>query len=219
MRVFIAFTLIVSLSLVSCRKDDIIEDSTNTITPDYSSDIAVVPNDFHPLSVGSYWVYEYDTHNPDGTIIDNNTIDTVKIIGDTLIDGYSYAIFTANIPYNNDIYYRRLSVEGEVKSFFGSLVCPPNNSYTGQYNSHYGKSGEDTTYHYWQEFSGYETISTIFGDYDCIQMTAYHQYWPVLGGDLVADTNYFSSIGMLQKSASYSSGSKLVGTLIGYYIP
>jgi hypothetical protein len=62
-------------------------------------------------------------------------------------------------------------------------------------------------------------VSTSFGPaYSSIQKTIHHKTWPVLGDQTFADTIYYSPIGILQRSYSYVSGGKRVGTLIDYHI-
>ncbi len=207
---------ILLLGLYSCKKDSTIHPIVPPETPPVN--VGTISNIYFPMSIGSFWVYEFDTHQPNGAIIDNNTIDTVKIIGDTLMNEDTYFVFKSNVPTPNAIYYRRIN-EGEVVSQSGRLICPANNYYSGLYNSHYGFSDRDTAYHYWEEFSVFEGVNTVFGDtFNGIQMTANHNTWPAFGAILTADTNYFSSIGMLQRSYGYLSGIKLIGTLVDYHI-
>ena len=50
-------------------------------------------------------------------------------------------------------------------------------------------------------------------------MTAFHESKLDFNyGQIVADTNYYSPVGILQRSYGFSSGAKLVGTLVDYHI-
>ncbi len=208
---YLLFAILVT-GIYSCKKEDV--ETLNVVTPTEQ-----ISNNYFPMTIGSYWVYEFDMHLANGTIVDNNIIDTIMVIGDTLISGESYFVFETNKPSSNIIYYRRINEIGEVVSQNNQLICPPDNSYSNIYNSHYGFSGLDTTYHYWEEFSGLTEVNNVLVDsYECIQMTAYHQAWPSFGSALIADTNFFSSVGMLQRSYGFLSGSKQVGTLVDYHI-
>ena len=207
--------LILSLITFSaCKKDEAPDAEANEPSPVPAN----TTNDYYPITVGSYWVYEFDFHTPGGTINDNNVIDTLKVIGDTLIDGEIYFVFNTNRPTQNTNYFRRVN-QGEIVSETGILICPPDNSYTGVYNSHYDISGTDTTRHTWEEFSGYELVNTTFGPaYGSIQKTIHHKTWPPLGDNTFADTIYYSPIGILQRSYSYFTGAKQVGTLVDYHL-
>jgi hypothetical protein len=205
---------ILILSLItfsSCKKEEVTECEADT-------QLAITTNDYFPISVGSYWVYEFRMHQVTGEISPNSSLDTLKVTGDTLIDGETYFVFNTNKPTQNTNYYRRVN-QGEIVSETGVLVCPPDNSYTGIYNSYYDISGADTARHSWEEFSGYEMVSTTFGPaYSSIQKTINHKTWPTLGGNTFADTIYYSPIGILQRSFSYFTGGKQVGTLVDYNI-
>ncbi|PHR43332.1 MAG: hypothetical protein COA32_16530 [Fluviicola sp.] len=157
-------------------------------------------------------------HQATGEISPNSSLDTLKVTGDTLIDGETYFVFNTNKPGQNTNYFRRVN-QGEVVSHTGSLVCPPDNSYTGVYNDYYAVSGTDTVDYYWEEFSGYEMVSTTFGPaYSSIQKTIHHEFSVNGGEQLTADTIYYSPIGILQRSFSYFTGSKQVGTLVDYHL-
>lgn len=198
-----------TLVFTACKKDEVNE-------PEDNQETTITTNDYYPITIGSYWVYEFDLHEANGTIQDNNDIDTLKVTGDTVIDGETYFVFHTDQPSPDTEFYRRIN-DGEVRSSSGALVCPRDNSYSGIYNEFYATQGSDTTYHQWSEFEGYKTVTTSFGStYDCIQRTIYNEIYQT--NDTVVDTLYFSPIGILQRSASYFSGAKLVGTLIDYHI-
>jgi len=210
-----ALLCILTLLIFSCKKEEIEPE----VIPQEEIPIETdtISNNYHPLTIGSYWVYEFDNHLPNGTIMDNNIIDTIKVLGDTVLNGESYFVFEKSIPFNST-YFRRLDL-GNVVSHNGSLICPADINYSGTHNGHYGISAGDTVYQYWEEFTGALNIQSEFGaSYDCPQMTAYHVYTPAFGGMTTADTNYFSAIGMLQRSYGYTNGSRQVGTLVDYHI-
>ena len=205
--------LFVFLSAIvfSCKKEGVDEPGRKNISP------IVVRNDFYPLTIGSYWVYDFDRILPDGTVEEIDLYDTIRIVGDTVIGADTFAVFSSDVPYPDAVYFRR-DDGGEIISHSNSLVCPPHPEYPGEYNSHYGFNGQDTVYHYWEEFYGYVEVKGPIGLHTCIQMTAYHDYYPGYGAGIVADTHYFSTIGELQRSFSYASGIRVVGTLITYRI-
>ncbi len=80
------FFLLISLILFSCQKDVAIPESHGhggTVTP-------VVP--FIPLTIGSFWVYNYYQVDTNGSESYMNT-DTVIIIKDSIINEKKYAVF------------------------------------------------------------------------------------------------------------------------------
>jgi hypothetical protein len=219
MKIFIS-ALIVLCAFSACKKDKV-EPVENVNCEEKESDSIPIgeekENMFFPLSIGSYWVYEFHTHNQDGTISNINQIDTVKVLGDSIINGENYATFKSNFPGNNVLSFYR-NHNGDIIAKNGYLICPFDSTLIPAYNNHYGKIGNDTTYHYWEEFSGYESVATQFGNFDCIRKSINHNYYPNYGVGLVIDTVYYSPIGILQTSFSYSGGTKTVGTLIDYHI-
>lgn len=207
----ILFLSAMCITMYSCKKDEV-------QVCDITEGPAIKNNDYFPVSVGSYWVYEFRTHQATGEISPNSSFDTLKVVGDTLLDGETYFVFNTDKPTDNTVWYRRID-QGEVVSQTGALVCPPDNSYTGIYNDHYDISGTDTVQYYWEEYTGYEMVNTTFGPaYSSIQKTVYHELWPNYGGQTLADTMYYSPIGILQRSYSYFSGGKQVGTLVDYHL-
>jgi len=207
--------------LFACKKDDVepifVENECDISVVDTVQEPVLVENKYYPMSVGSYWIYEFDAHLYDGTIINNNQIDTIKIIGDTIVNGNLYYIFHSNMPINNLTYLQR-NKDGKTLSGTGSLICSADDNNIAIANEHYGSNGQDTVYHFWESFSGYVPIGTAFGTQECIQKLTYHNYWPGFGVGLVTDTSYYSPIGQLQRSFSYSSGLRNVGVLVDYHI-
>ena len=80
------------LGFYACNKD---------LPADPPQDTDPTFNDYFPMSIGSFWVYEYVTKNADGVIIGNPSYDTTKVIGDTLIGSHNYYVLTLNKPMNN----------------------------------------------------------------------------------------------------------------------
>ena len=96
------YTLII---LFSCSKDAAIpegKDFGGTVTP-------VGP--FVPLTVGSFWIYDYFLQDTNGveTYLDR---DTMSIINDTILNGKTYAVFDGSYEYkcNNYTSFRRDSL-------------------------------------------------------------------------------------------------------------
>lgn len=100
-KIFFSFFFILALS--SCRKDVTIpegKDFDGTVTPN-------VP--FVPLTVGSFWVYNYYYTDTLGNETFWNT-DTVQIIKDSIINGKTYVMFRGHYAFynpNNVQYFRR----------------------------------------------------------------------------------------------------------------
>ncbi len=81
MNKLIAFA-IVAIFLFGCGKDDETNDDINQTTDNY-----------FPLTTGSYWVYATYKIDSNGVETTMNQVDTVKITGDSLINGKTYKVF------------------------------------------------------------------------------------------------------------------------------
>lgn len=203
------FTLVLSVLIIfSCKKE-------NTTAANPSPTIPI--NTYFPLSIGNYWVYEFSTHLPDGSIVGTPSIDTLKVVRDTLISDNTYYIIETNKPIPNSQHYRRDSI-GFIINNKGIVTLPPSAN-EGLYNFHYGFiNGSDTAYAYWEEFQDGYSISNSTGTYDCMAQLATHEAWPIIGGNTVVDTSYYSTIGIVQRSFSYLSGAKNIGVLMDYHL-
>ena len=62
-----ALLCILTLLIFSCKKEEIEPE----VLPQEEIPIETdtISNNYHPLTIGSYWVYEFDNHLPNGTII------------------------------------------------------------------------------------------------------------------------------------------------------
>lgn len=102
-------TLSFGIALSACKKDDV-EDPI--IESEEECDIAVVdpplpPSNvinYFPMTVGSYWIYDWTTTDTLGVESSFNANDTVRVIGDTLINGNIYVIFEGD--YIGDTQYQ-----------------------------------------------------------------------------------------------------------------
>ena len=79
-----AFLLLISIILFSCRKDAAVPEAVNN----GGTGTSVVP--FVPLTVGSFWVYQYLIIDTLGNETITN-VDTMRITKDSIINGKSYA--------------------------------------------------------------------------------------------------------------------------------
>jgi len=203
---------ILASTIYSCKKDNI---DPGTPAPE-----TIPMNAYFPLSIGNYWVYEFTTRLPDGTVVGTPSIDTLKITGDTLIQSYTYYILETNKPSLNTSFMRRDSL-GYIINTKGAITLFPSGN-EGIFNFHYGFMGAgntDTLYSYWEEFQDGYSLATPAGNYtDCLAQLVKHQAWPNYGGHLGIDTNYYSEIGIIQRSFSYLSGAKNIGILLDYHL-
>ncbi len=99
-------------SLASCKKEDD-EDPVPTIPPVPNTALAV--EDFSNLVVGNYWVYERrqvdSLDMPQGSGV---SVDSLYVIGDTLLDGETFAMLRIGAngqPGNGVRYYWRDSAD------------------------------------------------------------------------------------------------------------
>ena len=68
-----------AMLVFSCKDDD------TTTGP-------IPATDYFPLTTGSYWVYDWYTIDTDGVETLYGRTDTVKVTGDTMLNGFEYAI-------------------------------------------------------------------------------------------------------------------------------
>jgi hypothetical protein len=199
--------LIFSLSVFySCTKTH--------ITP--QNDDAIPSNEYYPMSVGNYWVYEFVNKLPDGSIVGSSTIDSIQIVKDTLIDEKLYYVFETDKPYANTRFTRRDSI-GYIIDQHGEILLLPSAD-EALYKFHYGYIGNDTAYSYWEAYIDDISVQTSVGAYTCMGRLAYHEMWPNFGGNTTVDSNLYAPIGQLIRSYSYASGGKMYGSLINYAI-
>ena len=204
----IALSLLVIMTY-SCKKDN--EDPKGNLP-------SILPtNSFYPMSVGNYWVFEFTNKDPNGDPVGIPSIDTLKIVKDTLINELSYFLFETNKPSPSTHFLRRDS-SGYIISPNGTVVLLPSAN-EGLYNFHYGIfNSNDTAYAYWEEYIDGFTVNTDFGNFESLGKLGKHEATPNWGGNTSIDTNLYAEIGSLQRSFSYLSGGKMIGVLIDYHL-
>jgi hypothetical protein len=201
-------SLILLISFYGCQK----KDSNNPGSAD-----PVISNAYFPMEVGNYWVFSFVNKSPDGSILGNSSIDTLKIISDTIILGERFFIFHTNKP-NPDTQFMRRDSSGYIIDQNGDIKLLPSSN-EALYNFHYGFIASDTAYAYWEEF--HDGIITSFqsNDFSCLGRLAKHQTWPEFGSQIRIDSNLYASFGPLLRSYSYlSSGVKIYGILEDYHL-
>lgn len=204
----ISIIIVVLLSLYACQKKDSVTTG--------SKDIAI-SNDYYPMEVGNYWVFSFVHKNLDGTINGSTSIDTLKILRDTLILGERFFIFHTNKPIPNTQFMRRDS-SGYIIDQNGQVKLLPTAN-EGLYHFHYGFIASDTAYAYWEEFHDGISASFQSNELSCLGRLAKHQTWPNYGNQTLIDSNLYASFGPLLRSYSYlSSGVKIYGTLEDYHL-
>lgn len=195
--------------ITSCVEDD------EAVTLPF--DEGLVVNAFFPLEIGNYWVFEFQTQLPDGSTTGNISIDSLIVVGDTLIDETLYYLLTTQKPLSNTTWFLTDS-SGYIMSKGGSVILPPVISET-MYNEHYGMNLSDTTYYYFDQFPRNEAVSTNFGVIDVFTHEATHIVYPPIGDyNALVDTSYYADFGPVQRSYAFGSGAKLVGKLTTYHL-
>ena len=203
----VCLLLMIFVFLSSCKK----------VEENPEEEHEVIQNAYYPLQTGNYWVYEFQTHLPDGTISGDPVIDSLIIVGDTLIENKTFSVLNTNRPIQNSVWYLRDS-SGYVLSKNGSTSLPPFEQ-TGLFNDHYGTfSNGDTIYYYYDRFPDVADISTYVGSEQCLAQYSTHENYPVIGGNTVVDTSYYAAFGPVQRSYAFSSGAKMIGTLIDHHL-
>ncbi len=207
-------TLLLTLICIitfSCSKKEENIDPVNVI----DSTIVELNNNF-PLVIGNYWIYEFFTKLPDGSV-SFLRLDTLKVIGDTILQSRKYFVLETDQPSNGNKWIIRDS-SGYIVNLYNQVMLTPSPDMT-EYNNHYGFIGNtgDTAFYYYDIFPRNAMVNTKLGVYECIEQLATHQSFLQDRKELI-DTSYFSKIGPVQRSYSYLSGGKMIGKLIDYQL-
>jgi hypothetical protein len=83
----VVYLILISICISACKK----EDSTPQPQPS-----GPVPGNYTPLTIGSYWVYDWYQVDSSGNSTFMNKTDSMYISGDILIAGYTYAVLEKN---------------------------------------------------------------------------------------------------------------------------
>lgn len=209
----LAFTIL-SLAVLSCKKDKIEPIEPQPANPSYT----------HVKTVGSYWVYDwYDVDSiGNETPLSFNEKDTIRIVGDTTINGKIYQHYKGK-QFNTPAEYYTRDSSGYVINMEGSIAY----SYLGVPMLLNTSSDE---YMHMNSFIGTkQTINTAFGTKEA--NTTYLEVSMVDGspmnacGDLsVRFYNYYvSGLGSVGTEMAYisqlqSQCSKKRSKLSAYYI-
>jgi hypothetical protein len=86
---YLVILFVLSILCVSCNKNN-----SNPLTPSESN--ATVA-DYFPLSVGNYWIYEFYSADSTLNFTDQNTIDSIYIEKDTLLNGQTYKVLKGSL--------------------------------------------------------------------------------------------------------------------------
>lgn len=146
MKKILAFTIL-SLIILSCKKDKVKPNEPQTTNPTYA----------HVSTTGSYWIYDW--YNVDST--GNETIfpawkDTIRIVGDTTINGKIYQHYKGKHLSSPTEYYRRDSI---------GYIVNPNGGIVYSYVSGpmFVNEHNDSYMHLSTYIGEKQTISTAFG--------------------------------------------------------
>jgi hypothetical protein len=212
MKKILAFTIL-SLTVLSCKKDKIEPVIPQPNNPSYT----------HVTTTGSYWVYDWYQVDSTG----NETLipqwkDTIRIVGDTTINGKVYQHYNATYWNTPSEYYTRDS-SGYVVDIYGRI------SYTYVGGPMLLNSHDDGYMNYGSYIGEKQPISTAFGNK--LACTTYLESSMVDGspvnncGDLtVRFYNYYvSGLGYIGGETEYFSlmqvnCSKKRSKLSAYYI-
>jgi hypothetical protein len=86
---YLVIFFVLSILYVSCNKND-----SNPLTTSESNATAA---DYFPLSAGNYWIYEFYSADSTLNFTDQNTIDSIYIEKDTLINGQTYKVLKSSL--------------------------------------------------------------------------------------------------------------------------
>lgn len=179
-----------------------------------------------PTSVGSSWVYQWSEIDSTGVETLLNQYDSLFIIGDSVVNGKSYAVYrSVNYSGFENIYLQRDS-SGYIVDDLGNIAFT-----YADFGVIYSQGSEPGLWDYYGQYlSGPFTIALPVGTFQTIagEYFIYSQNGSPINacGDMEESfkTYYASGVGqVLQETAFYShyqtQCKKLKRTLIDYYIP
>lgn len=170
------------------------------------------------MQTGNYWIFEFQTHMPDGSLTGNVSTDSLVVVGDTLLDDVFYHVIHTDKPSANSVWYLR-DDHGVIVNQWGSTILPPNPTDEIFNFHHYVLEGtNDTLFRYIDEFPSLDYVETNFGEVECMFQKASHMIFPLADEITHVDTTYYSSFGPVQRSYAYFSGAKMIGTLVDYHL-
>ncbi|MGJ8661735.1 MAG: hypothetical protein ACSHXL_06835 [Bacteroidota bacterium] len=124
MKLTIFVLAILSILMFSCKKKKV-----ESAIPTPVVNNPTPQNEYYSLKVGSYWIYENIFIDSNGLETNMGTIDTVKIINDTIINGNLFSVFQSHPTGGTvQIYFLRDSSGITVNSYGGIHFNPFDNS-------------------------------------------------------------------------------------------
>jgi hypothetical protein len=129
---YLIILFVLSILFASCKKND-----PNPVTP-IESNVTVA--NYMPLSVGNYWIYEFYSADSTLNFTDQNTIDSIYVEKDTLINGQTYKALISSL-FHSTTYVRDSSdyiVSGDGYKLFSI------NSYNGNTFEQYFPDGDSS---------------------------------------------------------------------------
>lgn len=179
-----------------------------------------------PSKVGSYWVYNWYAVDSTGIETQLSYVDSVFILGDTLINGHSYSIYKGNnVGGNYNTYFQRDS-SGYIVNEHGHV------SFTYVDFTTLFTSGSEQGFwdYYGHSLEGKVSLTIPLGTYQAF-VSEYYIYSP--NGTAINNcgdidhsykTYYSSGIGQIQHETAYYTEFQneckyRVRRLVDYYIP
>jgi hypothetical protein len=196
MKTLFPFALLILVSAVSCKKDN--------IDPNPPADPAPETANGFPLTIGSYWIYEnttIDTNNVE-TVNVSNPSDSCYISGDSVIGGKTYLVFVGTIANENAVFFRRDS-SGYMVDNYGKIYYSKTN-FTDVLQSGSVPGYVDYSYKMVGPLTSVSVPAGVFPSYDfqgiLVFTSAYpwdnprytHSYYAG-GVGLVREINFFTS--------------------------
>lgn len=205
-------TLLLVFIAWSCSKSDdqLLSNSTKT------------PNQFQPLTFGSYWVYEYFKVDTNGVTEKLNQADTVFITKDTVINGNIYAVFVGT-----DFWSSEWRVLSKMRDSLGYLVDEKGTIHFSSFNFtdtllsgwNIDLDGDTLSQYASKMVDSVFMISIPTGDFECLNFrTTYtsDQFPP--GMETRNQDNYYAeNIGLVQSNFFYSAGTDVIMRKLVYY--
>lgn len=201
MKKLILGVAILSIAIVSCKKENNNEPTTQQQTPS---------TDYYKLAAGNYWVYEQWKIDINGVASNLGTLDSAYVNADTVINGNTYYDYRYSLAFNTPNWIRDSS---NILVNANGEILATNQLNSGVFKVNYITINADTI----ADVNHFMTpsivqVSTPAGSFQCIQYNGEHTFRPPYDLTINAGANpktfqeeYTNGIGKIRYCFYYAS--------------
>lgn len=211
MKRLIVFALIGSIALISCKKENPVEEPT-------------VPKetvlDYFPLTIGNYWVYESFHCDSNEITCESNSIDTNWVTKDTLINGNTfYKIEGRRVFWKDPVFFRDSGdyiVDEKGKVVFTHL----NTQDVFNYETVLNPANDTIFYWYFKLKNKFEDVSVQAGEFECLNFQgSLFRIYDDFETEHFLRNNYSKNVGLVEQKSLFATSLHVVKReLVGYHI-